>query len=148
MGPDNFHLVFGTHGNCTKGYVLQTQWKGFRKSFVMTRANGERYMACPAFATLTFRSPNGRETVAYLRRKFFPALYWLMIGEKRHGIVALNGGQSRPLSAASRNRGTFTTASRKIERLIFETPSVRSANRIGTSTTLKPLRNVRYVPSI
>ena len=36
----------------------------------------------------------------------------------------------------------------RIARLIFDTPSVRSANRIGTSTTVKPFRSVRYVPSI
>jgi hypothetical protein len=40
------------------------------------------------------------------------------------------------------------TASRKIVRLIFDVPSVRSTNLIGTSTTLKPARIVRYVPSI
>ena len=40
-------------------------------------------------------------------------------------------------------RRYFQTASRTIVRLIFESPAVRSTNRIGTSTTLNPLRSVR-----
>src|SRR5581483_8893731 len=57
-------------------------------------------------------------------------------------------GYRRFLSAARRSTGTFTTASRKIARLIFEWPAVRSTKRIGTSTTRKPFWSVRYVPSI
>src|SRR5581483_10498965 len=57
-------------------------------------------------------------------------------------------GYRRFLSAARRRTGTFTTASRKIARLIFEWPAVRSTKRIGTSTTRKPFWSVRYVPSI
>jgi len=56
--------------------------------------------------------------------------------------------QSRPLNAANRSAGTFQTASSTIDRLILELPAVRSTNRIGTSTTRKPLRNVWYVVSI
>ena len=49
---------------------------------------------------------------------------------------------------ANRSRGTFQTASSTIARLIFDWPAVLSTKRIGTSTTRKPLRNVRYVVSI
>src|SRR5207245_606217 len=55
---------------------------------------------------------------------------------------------SRPVNAANRSRGTFHTASSTIARLIFDRPAVRSTNRIGTSTTRKPLRSVRKVVSI
>ncbi len=54
----------------------------------------------------------------------------------------------RPSSARSRSRGTFQTASTTIARLIFDSPAVRSTNRIGTSTTRNPFRSVRYVVSI
>ena len=50
---------------------------------------------------------------------------------------------SRPLSAARRSIGTRATASRKIERLIFDWPWTRSMKRIGTSSTRKPVRSVR-----
>jgi hypothetical protein len=56
--------------------------------------------------------------------------------------------QSFPLNAANRSAGTFQTASSTIARLIFDVPAVRSAKRIGTSTTANPLRRVRYVVSI
>jgi len=56
--------------------------------------------------------------------------------------------QSFPLKAAKRSAGTFQTASSTIARLIFDVPAVRSAKRIGTSTTVNPLRRVRYVVSI
>src|SRR5436190_15966008 len=46
-------------------------------------------------------------------------------------------------SLRSRRRGTFQIASSTIARLIFEWPSVRSAKRIGTSTTRKPARTAR-----
>ncbi len=64
------------------------------------------------------------------------------------GRVELAHDQNRPSSAASRSAGTLVTASRKIVRLIFDWPAVRSTNVIGTSTTVKPARSVRYVPSI
>src|SRR5438874_3741857 len=54
----------------------------------------------------------------------------------------------RPSRARSRRTGTFQIASSTIARLIFDWPAVRSAKRIGTSTTRKPLRSVRYVVSI
>ena len=54
----------------------------------------------------------------------------------------------RPRSAASRNAGTFHTASSTIACDIFEPPSSRSTNVIGISTTRKPLRSARYVVSI
>jgi hypothetical protein len=55
----------------------------------------------------------------------------------------LGARYSLPLSAARRSNGTFTMPSRTIDRLIFERPAVRSAKRIGTSTTRKPLRSAR-----
>src|SRR5437763_1739494 len=57
-------------------------------------------------------------------------------------------GHSRPANAANRSVGTFHTASNTIARLIFDRPALRSAKRIGTSTTWNPLRSVRYVVSI
>ena len=48
--------------------------------------------------------------------------------------------QMRPVNASNRSAGTRVTASRKIAWLIFELPAVRSAKRIGTSTTPKPSR--------
>src|SRR5256714_12325822 len=57
-------------------------------------------------------------------------------------------GHSRPANAANRSAGTFQTASSTIARLIFDWPAVRSAKRIGISTTSNPLRSVRYVVSI
>src|ERR671935_1025349 len=55
---------------------------------------------------------------------------------------------SRPRRAATRRSGTFQIASRTIARDIFEPPASRSTNVIGTSATLKPARNARYVVSI
>ena len=43
---------------------------------------------------------------------------------------------------------TFTTASRMLEPLIFDTPSSRSVKVIGTSATTNPLVMVRQVRSI
>src|SRR5262249_23650900 len=71
-------------------------------------------------------------------------------GRPRAALRRAGGARrhSRPLSAARRSAGTLLTASTTIARLIFEVPSVRSTNVIGTSSTRKPLRIVRYVPSI
>src|SRR3954467_15190192 len=42
--------------------------------------------------------------------------------------------------AVNRSSGTFSIASRTIERLIFEVPSVRSTKTMGISSTRKPFR--------
>ena len=47
-----------------------------------------------------------------------------------------------------RRAGTRTTASRTIFGPIFDPPSVRSANRIGTSSTVNPALIARKTVSI
>src|SRR4029077_2208075 len=56
--------------------------------------------------------------------------------------------QRRPVRARTRSCGTFQIASSTIARLIFEWPSSRSENEIGTSTTRKPALITREVVSI
>src|SRR6188508_1780738 len=53
-----------------------------------------------------------------------------------------------PRSAFQRSTGTCRIASRTIAPLIFDSPTRRSTNTIGISTTRKPARSARYVPSI
>ena len=55
---------------------------------------------------------------------------------------------SVPRSAFQRSTGTWRIASRTIAPLIFDSPTRRSTNVIGTSTTRNPARSARYVPSI
>ena len=66
-------------------------------------------------------------------------------GEARVGRVDRH---SRPRSAFQRSTGTWCIASTTIAPLIFDSPTRRSTNVIGTSTTRKPERRARYVPSI
>ena len=50
---------------------------------------------------------------------------------------------SRPRSAFQRSTGTWRIASTTIEPLIFDSPTRRSTNVIGTSTTRNPARSAR-----
>ena len=62
------------------------------------------------------------------------------------------GQRTTPLARSSRPRiphsATFTIASRIFDPLIFDSPSSRSVNVIGTSTTTNPLLMARQVRSI
>ena len=71
-----------------------------------------------------------------------------IVGPGRREHLRLEGrvrdlSHSVPRSAARRSSGTFQIASSTIARDIFEPPTVRSAKRIGTSCTRKPLRIAR-----
>lgn len=56
-------LIFGYHGNCTQGHVLQFNWNGIR--FPKTLPSGTRLS--PSWATMTYRSPSHLETTWHLR---------------------------------------------------------------------------------
>lgn len=45
-------VIFGWHGNCTRGHVFHFQWNGFSRRV--------------AWGTLTYRSPRHRETTIYV----------------------------------------------------------------------------------
>ena len=66
-------------------------------------------------------------------------------GERRSAVATPGARSRRPLMP---QRATLTTASRMLDPLILETPSSRSTNVIGTSTTVNPSLIVRHVRSI
>lgn len=62
-------IVFGFHGNCTTSHFFQCRWNGIKRGTNCT-LNNRTFNTNPAIASLTYRSPNGKETTFYLRAKW------------------------------------------------------------------------------